>query len=145
MMTERTLGSVVKEARNGARMTQRELAAALGIKATHVAIENSRRKPSISLINRLAETLTLSGKELLVLAHPEAKQIVDEDSAGKRSAADRGAIWQRFASNGALLKGHAISPAELKMLRQVSMLSHIAHPGHFIFILNAIRQAEAAL
>jgi hypothetical protein len=29
-MTKRTLGAVVKEARDGARMTQRELAAAVG-------------------------------------------------------------------------------------------------------------------
>ncbi len=68
-MTKRTLGSVVKEARDGARMTQRDLAAAVGIKASHVAyIENGHRRPSISLINRLSETLGLDAKELLVLA-----------------------------------------------------------------------------
>jgi transcriptional regulator with XRE-family HTH domain len=138
-MDKRTLGSVVKEARDGARMTQRELAAAIGVKASHIAyIENGHRKPSISLMNRLAETLGLSAKELLVLAHPEARQMVDGDRpAGRRSDT----AWERFASNKALTKGHAISPSELKMLKHVSMLSHIAHPGHFIFILNAIRQA----
>jgi transcriptional regulator with XRE-family HTH domain len=36
-MTKRTLGSVVKEARYGARMTQRDLAAAIGVKASHIA------------------------------------------------------------------------------------------------------------
>jgi transcriptional regulator with XRE-family HTH domain len=47
-------------------MTQHELAAATGIRASHVAyIENGRRKPSISLINRRTETLGLSAKELL--------------------------------------------------------------------------------
>ena len=65
-MTKRTLGAVVKEARDRARMTQRELAAATGIKASHIAyLENGRRKPSISLINRLAKTLGLDTKELL--------------------------------------------------------------------------------
>src|ERR1035441_5643219 len=59
-MTKRTLGSVVKEARDGARMTQRDLAAAIGVKSSHIAyIENGYRKPSISLINRLSETLGL--------------------------------------------------------------------------------------
>ena len=63
-MTKRTLGSVVKEARDEARMTQRELATAVGIKASHIAyIENGRRRPSISLINRLGETLGLDAKE----------------------------------------------------------------------------------
>jgi transcriptional regulator with XRE-family HTH domain len=47
-MAKRTLGAVVKEARDGARMTQRELAAAIGVKASHIAyIENGRRRPSI--------------------------------------------------------------------------------------------------
>jgi len=44
-MAKRTLGSVVKEARDEARMSQRELAAAIGVKASHIAyIENGHRK-----------------------------------------------------------------------------------------------------
>jgi len=142
-MTKRTLGSVVKEARDGARMTQRDLAAAIGVKASHIAyIENGRRRPSISLINRLADTLGLSALELLVLAHPEAKQIVDaERTSGKRGDD----AWKQFASNKALLRRHSVTPGEIKMLKNVAMLSHVAHPGHFIFILNAIRQAAAQL
>ena len=142
-MIKRTLGSVVKEARDGARMTQRELAAAVGVKASHIAyIENGQRKPSISLINRLGETLGLNPTELLVLAHPEAKQIIDGARPSVRG--DNGA-WQRFVSNSALLRRHAITRGELKILKQVAMLEHVAHPGHFIFILNAIRQAAAQL
>jgi transcriptional regulator with XRE-family HTH domain len=142
-MTKRTLGSVVKEGRDGARMTQRDLAAATGIRASHIAyIENGRRRPSISLINRLAEALGLSAKDLLVLAHPEVKEIVDADRPTSQKGDNS---WQRFASNKALLKRHGISPAELKMLKQVSMLSHVAHPGHFIFILTVIRQAAAEI
>jgi transcriptional regulator with XRE-family HTH domain len=77
-MTKRTLGSVVKEARDGARMTQRDLAAAIGVKASHIAyIENSRRRPSIPLIISLSKTLGLDAKELLMLAHPAVKQIID--------------------------------------------------------------------
>ena len=44
-MAKRTLGSVVKAARNEARMSQRELAAAIGVKASHIAyIENGHRE-----------------------------------------------------------------------------------------------------
>jgi len=58
-------------------MSQRELAEAVGIKASHVAyIESGQRGPSISLINRLSESLGLDAKELLVLAHPEVKQMM---------------------------------------------------------------------
>ncbi len=142
-MTKRTLGSVVKEARDGARMTQRDLAAAVGIKASHVAyIENGHRRPSISLINRLSETLGLDAKELLVLAHPEAKQIID---SARPSTKKGDGAWERFVSNQALLRRHAITKGELKILKQVAMLEIVAHPGHFVFILNAIRQAAAQL
>ena len=96
-MTKRTLGSVVKEARDGARMTQRDLATAVGIKASHVAyIETGHRRPSISLINRLSEALGLDAKELLVLAHPEAKQIID---GAQPSAKRSDGAWPRFVSN----------------------------------------------
>ena len=142
-MTKRTLGPVVKEARDEARMTQRDLAAANGVKASQIAyIESGRRRPSISLINRLSETLGLDAKELLVLAHPEAKQIVDS----ARPSTKRGdAAWPLFVSNQALLKRHAITKGELKILKQVAMIEEVAHPGHFIFILNAIRQAATQL
>jgi transcriptional regulator with XRE-family HTH domain len=142
-MPKRTLGSVVKEARYGARMSQRDLATAVGIKASHVAyLENGRRKPSLALINRLSETLGLDAKEVLVLAHPEAKQIVDGiRPSGKKSEG----AWQRFVSNKALLSRHAVTPGELKVLKHVSLLEQVAHPGHFIFILNAIRQAAVRL
>ncbi len=142
-MTKRTLGSVVKEARDEARLSQRELAAAIGVKASHIAyIENGHRKPSISLINRLSETLGLDGKELLMLAHPETRQLIH----GARPATKKGdAAWPRFVSNQALLRRNAITKGELKILKQVATLEEVARPTDFIYILNAIRQAAAQL
>ena len=138
-MTKRTLGSVVKEARAGARMSQLKLAAAIGVQASHIAyIENGHRRPSIALINRLGETLGLSAKELLVLAHPEAKQIINGDQP---SAKNNGEAWQRFVSNKALLRRHAVTRGELKVLKQVSMLNPVAYPEQFVFVLNTIRLA----
>jgi len=94
-MPKRTLGLVVRVARDDARMTQRDLAAAIGLKASHVAYIENGRRPSISLINLLSETLGVDAKELLVLAHPEAKKIVlTESPSGKRReglALERGA------------------------------------------------------
>ena len=138
-MTKRTLGSIVKEARDGTRMTQRDLAAAVGVKASHIAyIENSQRRPSIPLINRLADTLGLSARELLVLAHPAAENMVEAHS---RTTTRQGDVWRQFVSNKALLRRHAITRRELDVLKQVSMLNPVAHPEHFIFILNTIRLA----
>jgi transcriptional regulator with XRE-family HTH domain len=112
-MTKKTLGSVVKDARDRARLSQREIAEAVGIKASHIAyIEQGQRRPSISLINRLGEARGLDAKELLVLAHPEVEWIVDEvRPSGRKSEG----AWQRFVSNKALLSRHAVTPSELKV------------------------------
>jgi transcriptional regulator with XRE-family HTH domain len=142
-MTKRTLGSVVKEARDEARMTQRDLAAAIGVKASHIAyIENGHRRPSISLLTRLRETLGLDGKELLLLAHPETRQLID---TARPSTKKGDGAWPRFLSSKSLLKRHAIAKGELKILKQVATFEQVARPGDFIFILNAIRQAAASL
>jgi transcriptional regulator with XRE-family HTH domain len=59
-------------------MTQRDLAAAIGVKASHIAyIENGHRRPSIPLIIPLSKTLGLDAQELLMLAYPAVKQIID--------------------------------------------------------------------
>jgi hypothetical protein len=90
----------------------------------------------------LSKTLGLDAKDLLVLAHPEAKQIIDGDQPSTKKS---DGAWPRFVSNQALVRRHAITKDELKILKQISALVDVAHPGHFIFILNAIRQAATQL
>jgi transcriptional regulator with XRE-family HTH domain len=59
-MKKETLGQVLKQRREAYALTQRELAHKLGVKASHVAyLENGRRRPSLSLLARLADTLEL--------------------------------------------------------------------------------------
>jgi transcriptional regulator with XRE-family HTH domain len=124
-------------------MTQRELAKLVGVKGSHIAyIEGNRRKPSLALLRKIADVLGLNRRELLFLAHPEARCLVGEpDAIASKRPADS---WQVFAANRALHKRHKITPAELKLLRQVSLLERVNYPSHFIFILNSIRQAGAA-
>jgi transcriptional regulator with XRE-family HTH domain len=138
-MNKKTLGSVIKEGRDALRLTQRGLAELVGVKASHIAyIENGHRNPSLALLRRLADALGLNRKELLFLSHPDAKYLMDEEDASSRKRDD---AWQQFTSNRAALRRHNVSRAEIKVLRQVSLLEHVSHPRHFLFILNAIRQA----
>lgn len=141
-MSKLTLGVKIRKARETLRMTQHELADLVGVKASHIAfIESARRRPSLPLLRRMADTLGLDPREILFLSHPDTKYLVGalEDSGkGKRDDA-----WRRFVSNRALLRRHNVSRAELKVLKQVSLLEHVAYPSHFLFILNAIRQAAA--
>jgi transcriptional regulator with XRE-family HTH domain len=140
-MSKRRLSSVVKTARLRLGMTQRDLAARIGVEASHIAyIENDQRRPSLTLVRRLADTLMLDRRELFFLAHPEAKELVGSlgAPAPKKRTDD---TFRLFASNRRVLKRHHVTRAELRLLKQVSLLDHVSSPGHFLFILNSIRQA----
>lgn len=138
-MTKKTFGQIVKQRRDTLALTQRQLAAKLGVKASHIAyIENGHRKPSLSLLRRMATVLGLDSRELLLLSHPEARYLLHgaEDEKLKRKDP-----WSQFAANRPMLRRHGVTRAELRVLKQVSLLQQVASPRHFLFILNAIRQA----
>jgi hypothetical protein len=66
------------------------------------------------------------------------------DGGARSGAATRGKnAWKEFTSNRVLLRRHGVTPGELKVLKQVSLLEDVSSPKHFIFVLNAIRQAGA--
>ena len=138
-MNKKTLGAVIKEGRDALRLTQRGLAEIVAVKASHIAyIENGHRNPSLALLRRLADALGLNRRELLFLSHPDAKYLMDEDKDSPRKRED---AWKEFSANRAALRRHNVSRGELKVLKQVALLEHVSHPRHFLFILNAIRQA----
>jgi transcriptional regulator with XRE-family HTH domain len=140
-MKKETLGQVLKQRRGAYAYTQRELARKLGVKASHVAyLENGRRRPSLSLLSRIADTLELDKRRLFLLAHPEAQWIVGdrrEASPAKR----REDAWRKFAGDRGTLARHKVTERELKVLKNVNMLGRVSSPGQFLFILNSIRQA----
>lgn len=138
-MTKKTLGGVIKEGRDALRLTQRGLAEIVGVKASHIAyIENGHRNPSLALLRRLSDALGLNRRELLILSHPDARYLMDEPETPSRK---RENSWHQFSSNRAMLRRHNVTRAELKVLKQVSLLENVSFPRHFLFILNAIRQA----
>jgi transcriptional regulator with XRE-family HTH domain len=140
-MKKETLGQVLKQRRAAYDYTQRELARKLGVKASHVAyLENGRRRPSLSLLSRLAETLELDKKRLFLLAHPEAHWIVSEQREAS-PAKHREDAWRKFARDRGTLARHKVTNGELKVLKNVNMLGRVSTPNQFLFILNAIRQA----
>jgi transcriptional regulator with XRE-family HTH domain len=140
-MKKETLGQVLKQRREAYALTQRELARKLGVKASHVAyLENGRRRPSLSLLTRLADTLELDKQRLFLLTHPEAEGIL----GSRRNAASEKRpenAWRKFASNRGILARHKVTDQELKVLQKVSMLGRVSAPSQFLFILNSIRQA----
>jgi transcriptional regulator with XRE-family HTH domain len=140
-MKKETLGQVLKQRRGAYALTQRELARKLGVKTSHVAyLENGRRRPSLSLLSRLANTLDLDRQRLFLLVHPEAHWVVGEQRQSS-PAKKHEDTWRKFVSDRGALVRHKVTSRELKVLRSVSMLGRVSSPNQFLFILNAIRQA----
>ena len=72
-MKKETLGQVLKQRRGAYAYTQRELARKLGVKASHVAyLENGRRRPSLSLLSRIAGSTPSSAGANAVAAVQQA-------------------------------------------------------------------------
>jgi transcriptional regulator with XRE-family HTH domain len=141
MKQKETLGQVLKQRREAYALTQRELARRLGVKASHVAyLENGRRRPSLSLLSRLAETLDLDKQRLFLLTHPEAEALVGVKREGSPSKRPENA-WRKFVANRGILARHKVTDSELKVLQKVNMLGRVSAPNQFLFILNSIRQA----
>lgn len=140
-MKKKTLGQVLRQQREAFDLTQRELAHQLGVKASHVAyLENGRRRPSLSLLARLASTLGLDQKRLFLLAHPEASALIGGPrEASKPTRPDQ--AWRKFTADRALLAQHKVTPREISVLRKVNLLGRVSTPRQFLFILNSIRQA----
>ncbi len=139
-MKKKTLGTVLKDRRELLRLTQRELAAKLGVKASHVAyLENGRRRPSLSLLRRMSDVMGLESETIFLLAHPEAKDLIAHHNSGPSQRPEN--AWRRFTKDRSLIARHQVKPSELRVLKQVSLLGRVSSPRHFLFILNSIRQA----
>jgi transcriptional regulator with XRE-family HTH domain len=138
---KKTLGALLRKQRAARQLTQRQLAAMLGVQAAHIAyLEQDRRRPSLSLLSRIAEVLELDSASLILLSHPEARSFI----VARRplsSTARKDQAWREFKGNKGLLAQHRVSKNELQVLSKVALLGKITAPRSFLFILNSIRQA----
>ena len=138
-MKKRTLGPILRERREHLRLTQRELAAKLGVKASHVAyLENGRRRPSLSLLRRLADVMGLEKETIFLLAHPEAKDLITHHNTSSKRPEN---VWRSFLKDRSMVSRYQIKPSEMRVLKQINMLGPVSSPRQFLFILNSIRQA----
>ena len=129
------LGESLKARRTALGLTQRSLAEKLSVEASHVAfIESGRRKPSLKLVARIAETLGLDPQELLVLAHPEARVLLSPKPRTTQAPS-----WQRFIQNSALLARYHVTKGELQALEHLSLLGTAISAKEFLAILTLIR------
>ena len=138
MRNTKNLGELLKARREGLGLTQRSLALKVGVEASHIAfIESGRRKPSLKLVARIADTLGLDRQELLILAHPEAKALIAEPKSETQKKI--APSWQRFIKNDELLARYQVTDRELRALEHLSLLGTVRSPKEFLTILTLIR------
>src|SRR5216683_4935489 len=132
------LGESLKSRREALGLTQRSLAQKLGVEASHVAfIESGRRKPSLKLVARIADTLGLDRQDVLLLAHPEVSVLLSRPEAEPRQRPPLS--WQRFTKNSALLARFHVTKRELQVLEHLSLLRAAISTKEFLAILTLIR------
>jgi transcriptional regulator with XRE-family HTH domain len=140
-MSEQTFGKVLKQARLSLGLSQQKLARGLGVRASHIGyLEQGRRRPSLTLLNALAETLGVDKERLFLLSHPEAKGLI-KDSAVKLENPKQSDAWKELLADKATLIRNNVTAKELKVLSHIALLGSVLKPRDYLFILNSIRQA----
>jgi transcriptional regulator with XRE-family HTH domain len=130
------LGQLIKASRQSAGLSQRELGRSLGVTASHIAyIESGARRPSRTIVLRLAQTLRVDRQELIRAAYPELAPPVAAPNSNHKQA------WRGFV---AVARQHSVTPREMAVMRQISLIGRITSSSSYLFILNTIRQSLEA-
>lgn len=125
-------GQLIKASRQSAGLSQRELGRSVGVTASHIAyIESGTRHPSRSVVLRLAETLRIDRQELIRAAYPELAPSIASNGNHKQA-------WRGFV---AVARQHSVTPREMAVMRQISLIGRISASSSYLFILNTIRQS----
>ena len=125
-------GQLIKASRQSAGLSQRELGSSVGVTASHIAyIESGTRHPSRSVVLRLAETLRIDRQELIRAAYPELAPSIASNGNHKQA-------WRGFV---AVARRHSVTPREMTVMRQISLIGRISSSSSYLFILNTIRQS----
>lgn len=140
-MSGETFGKVLKQARLSLGLSQQALARKMGVRASHIGyLEQGRRRPSLTLLSALADTLGVDKERLFLLSHPEAKELIN-GGANKQTKPRQTDAWKELLADKAALIRHNVTAKELKVLSHVALLGTVAKPRDYLFILNSIRQA----
>ena len=138
MKRKNQFGKMVRSYREGLSLTQRALAQQLGVHASHIAaIERGHRMPSLKLVGRMADTLGFDRQNLLILAHPELKELIAAAKSEEKRMTSPS--WQRFIENRELLNRYNVTDRELRVLEHLSLLGTVDSAKEFLAILTLIR------
>jgi transcriptional regulator with XRE-family HTH domain len=134
-LKKRTLGQVLRERRRQLNLTQQSVARRIRTSTPYIGhLEANKRRPSIVVINRLAEVLGLDRRDLFVLANPGVvDMLASNENDGRKST------WDEFRTAAQFQRAHQVTAEEMKLLAMVATMGDVGSPRDFIFILIAVR------
>jgi transcriptional regulator with XRE-family HTH domain len=135
-MKTRSIGNLIKRRREALGLSQRALAARVGISATYVSyIETGERRPSSRTLARLATTLNLDKRLVASHAYPELRELFRIDDRDEPSRKLR--AWRQFMS--VYRAQQRVTEAEQRVLFEVNKLGRVRSARDFVHIIEAIR------
>jgi transcriptional regulator with XRE-family HTH domain len=135
-----SLGRLLRQRRRQLELTQQEVAQKVGVRANYIGyLERDMRRPSTSVLVKMAKVLDLDRQELFFLAHPQVRTFLDTEAPDPKQSA-----WQAFRTNKRLHTRHGITAKEIKVLEAVASLGRVQSTRDFLFVLQSIRQAITA-
>jgi transcriptional regulator with XRE-family HTH domain len=138
MKRKNQFGVMVRSYRIGLSLTQQALAQQLGVHAGYIAaIERGQYKLPLKLLGRLADNLGFDRQNLLILAHPEFKELIAQAKSEQKR--ETSPSWQRFVENRELLNRYKVTNRELRALEHLSLLETVISAKEFLAILILIR------
>ena len=137
---KRSFGAFLKATREALGLTQQELGHLVGVEKSHVTyLEQDKRRPSLSLIERIARALGVERYTLFVLAYPEAKAFLDRRPA-KGSALT---AFKRLLKSPDAVRRYKISDWEMSVLQTVSLMGE-GGENMLPALLEILRKTNAA-
>ncbi|MBI3782663.1 MAG: helix-turn-helix transcriptional regulator [Deltaproteobacteria bacterium] len=132
-----SLGRLLRQRRRQLDLTQQEIARKVGVRANYIGyLERDMRRPSTTVLVKLAKVLDLDRQELFFLAHPQVRGFLDDEVPEPRQS-----VWKTFRANKRLHTRHGITNRELRVLEGVAGLGTIQSARDLLHVLQSIRQA----
>ena len=134
---KRTFGQVLRDRRRQLDLTQQEVARRIKTSTPYVGhLEAGKRRPSNTVLSRLADVLGLNRRDLFILANPKVIELLGSKEDDKEKSA-----WEIFQRDEQLRRILGITAEEIAILSKVAQMGDVISPRDFVFVLYAVRQA----
>lgn len=132
-------GQFIKRKRQDLSLTQTQVAKRLGVGQNYVAyMERGERKPSIDIIQGLAQCLKLPLQKLYLLANPDIEKIFPAGESSQSRAMPP--LLKRLAGDHILRQKHNIGDEDIQLLTSIRARGQIENIDDYVFLLMTLRQ-----